>query len=92
MKFFGKCNDMDRAMRHCLRKEVCIVFYFSRKNALDIIKLHKLTELSRCVCGYDFFSVIFFFTETGEAGAEQAARKRDEEEAERRAEEGALRI
>lgn len=32
------------------------------------------------------------FTETGEAGAEPAARKRDEEEAERGSKEGALRI
>lgn len=97
MKFFGKCNDVDRAMRQCLKIEVCFfVFFKYKKNTLNIPKRYKLSLNITYMCaGVNFFffvSLFFYFTETGASGAEQTTCARDEEETERRSEEGALNI
>lgn len=48
LKFFGKCNDVDRAMRQCMKKEVCQLLFpfFCTVNKKQALKRHIFAFLS----------------------------------------------
>uniref|UniRef100_A0A8C6P9L5 COX assembly mitochondrial protein n=1 Tax=Nothobranchius furzeri TaxID=105023 RepID=A0A8C6P9L5_NOTFU len=81
LKFFGTCNDADRAMRHCLKKEVChLLFLFFATNTSYLFYYLRLF----------LFVCLFYSSETGQAGTQQTACTRNEKEAERRTQRASL--
>lgn len=92
MRFLGACNEADRAMRACLRKEVCLFSFF----CTFWIRHNKSSDCWP-------FDLFFFFshsstfslfpynsTEGGKSGPQSAACTRHEKETERRTQGAAL--